>query len=220
LLSDIRIDPAFEQNYPIIQSCIGGRLNFVKELLKEPKVDPGVEQNRPFRTCCMINLLSIVIELLKDQRVDPTDINEVAIQIAIDAGNMLLLKYLLKDKRMRVEHTANVIIKLCIESKDENGVTGEDVLIELFKHERKIVIDIENYKIACVIENENIIDILFKNDSDPVNCREKSIDLLNDLFKIAENNNRYKVMDSIVAQSNYTLGTLYRFIKRVKLLQK
>ena len=63
-------------------ASLNGRLEVVRELLKDSRVDPSVVNNYAIQWASRNGHLEVVRELLKDSRVDPSASNNYVIQCA------------------------------------------------------------------------------------------------------------------------------------------
>ena len=75
--------------------CKQGRINKVKEGLKDPEVDPTTINNTPFLAAVYNNNIEIVKLLLKDDRINPRDNNDKALYYAATNGDIEIVKILL-----------------------------------------------------------------------------------------------------------------------------
>ncbi|KAI8906952.1 ankyrin repeat-containing domain protein [Gorgonomyces haynaldii] len=100
LLSDPRLDPTIDFDYPLREACSHGHTETVKCLLQDARIDPAIDHNIGLRTACEQGWTSVVQILLKDTRVDPSDLKNMALRIACEQGHVDIVRLLLSDPRV------------------------------------------------------------------------------------------------------------------------
>jgi hypothetical protein len=100
LLTDERIDPSADDQYPIRFACKNGHTEIVKLLLADQRVDPSSQDQIALCVACDNGYLEIVKLLLADQRVDPSADNQFSIREACRNGHLEIVKLLLADQRV------------------------------------------------------------------------------------------------------------------------
>jgi ankyrin repeat protein len=153
------IDPSADNNYAIRKASEHGRLEVVKELLKDKRVDPAANINYAIENASNNGHLEVVKELLKDNRVDPSVRNNYAIVSASEYGHLEVVKELLKDKRVDPSAHNN----WAIQSASKNGYL--EVVKELLQDPRvdPSVNDNDATKWASLYGHSEIVNVLSKD---------------------------------------------------------
>jgi ankyrin repeat protein len=83
LLADPRVDPAVDDNGPVMRAASCGHLKIVELLLADPRVDPSVAGIEAIDTAAMYGQLEVVKRLLTDSRVDRASWSDRVRQLAV-----------------------------------------------------------------------------------------------------------------------------------------
>ena len=111
LLTDGRINPAFNDNYILSLAIDKNYLEIVKLLLDDPLVDPSDNHGAALILAVKTDKLSTVSLLLADARVDPTAQNNRAIKIAVEQNNVEMATLLYKDARVVTMLDSNHVLR-------------------------------------------------------------------------------------------------------------
>jgi hypothetical protein len=90
----LSFDYSINNNKAIQLACAGGRIPFVKLILRDRRVDPSTNGNVCIVTACQQGKWEIVRELLKDPRVDPSVNDNKVLLIACEKVRLLQIKEL------------------------------------------------------------------------------------------------------------------------------
>jgi len=94
----------------LIWSIEKGRLECVKDLLKNPGIDPILCEDSAIRQACNRGYFEIVKELLKDPRVDPSASGNYCLRISCERGYVKIVRILIKDQRVDPIYAQNTPI--------------------------------------------------------------------------------------------------------------
>ncbi len=94
-------DPAIYDNMAIIQASKFGRIEMVKELLKDRRTDPAVKNNKPLREACLHGHLEIIKLLCFDERVNCRSPNHLPLSISIVKKHHDIIEYFFSHSYMR-----------------------------------------------------------------------------------------------------------------------
>jgi hypothetical protein len=72
-------DPSVQYNFAIRWASQNGKIESVRQLLKDSRIDPTVQDNYAIRWASLFGHVEVVKELLKNERVDPSADNNGAI---------------------------------------------------------------------------------------------------------------------------------------------
>lgn len=86
-------DPTIHNNLAIIQSARYGRVEMLKELLRDVRTDPSVKNNKPLREACLHGHLEIVKLLCFDVRVNCRSPNHLPLSISIVKKHHDIIEY-------------------------------------------------------------------------------------------------------------------------------
>ena len=164
LLSDPRVDPAYQNNQAIITAANYGYLEIFKLLLSDPRVNPSDQNNRAVIIAARERRLEIVKLLLKDPRVNPSDENNLAIIHAARNTNAEIVKLILNDPRVDPSDQENLAIICAVRKRDE------EIVKLLLADPRVNPSDQRNKAIKLAAENE-LFEILKLLLMDPRICR-------------------------------------------------
>lgn len=114
------IDPATEENYPLMLAAKNGHTDILQELLCKPKVNPAVLNNYPIRIACTRGHTNIVLNLLDTGKVDPTIYNDEALVNAAGNGNDESVYHLLDHKNSTIKSIRPKVLEEAVKNNNAN----------------------------------------------------------------------------------------------------
>lgn len=152
-LTDERIDPSNNKNYPIQIAAKNGDIEIVKYLMADPRVNPGDDNNYALNWAVDYNKLEVVKLLLTDPRVDATMNDNKALSEAFRQKHMEIFEVLIPHSDLTKVTDKNILelVKKVVPQLPQNIW---DAFTDLMKQYNVKSINIETGKQFSVEYNE------------------------------------------------------------------